>query len=155
MAGAVSGNGVQNATFAPDPAFLAGTVDDGFESGDRGYVASLYPKGRFYLDRDSVLAPDNVNVIATLSGNGRWLAESTGTGGPLVTENLPVTVPGQTVFVLAAVPTGAVIMFVNGVQYRQGVGFAYTVAANMVTWLFPGTAPFTLVPADEVTFAYN
>jgi hypothetical protein len=158
MAGAVSGNGVQNPTYAPDPAFLAGIVDTGFESGDRAYVNSLRPNGRFYLDRESVAAPDNVTVIMTFSGFGRWLVETGGGGGgaPLITENQPVTFNGQTVFALGALPAGAVIMFVNGVQYEQGVH--YTVLGVMVTWLNPPAfagAPFPLNTAMLITFAYN
>lgn len=152
MAGAVSGNGTQNPTFAETPGELAGIVDTGMESGDRAYVNSLRPNGRFYLDRDSVAVPDNVNVIDTWSGFGRWLVETAGGGGggPIITDNQPVVAPGQVAFVLPSLPTGDVIMFVNGVQYREGVD--YTVIGLNVTWL---NVPFVLAITDTVTFAYN
>lgn len=75
MAGAVSGNGVQTATFTLTALELSGIVDTGFASGDRAYVRDLAPNGRFYLDRDSVAAADNITVIDTWSGFGRWLNE--------------------------------------------------------------------------------
>ncbi len=151
MAGAVSGNGTQTPTYAEDPTELAGIVDTGFNSGDRAYVNSLRPNGRFYLDRDSVAVADNVLVINTWSGFGRWLVEPGGgaVGAPLFTNNQAVAVPGQVAFVLPSLPSGAVIMFVNGVQYREGID--YTVVGLNVTWL----VPFVLAPPDTVTFAYN
>jgi len=79
--GAVSGTPLYNDLSVDTPAELAGTVDTGFGSGDRAYVRSLAPKGRFYLDRDSVAVPDNVDVIDTLSGIGRWLTEGIASTG--------------------------------------------------------------------------
>jgi len=152
MAGAVSGNGTQNPTFAETPGELAGIVDTGMESGDRAYVNSLRPNGRFYLDRESVAAPDNVSVIDTWSGFGRWLVETGGGGGgsPLQAPNQPVLVNGQVAFVLPSVPSGDVVMLVNGVQYRNGID--YTVVGVNVTWL---NVPFALVTTDTVTFLFN
>lgn len=152
MAGAVSGNGTQTPTYAETPGELAGIVDTGMESGDRAYVNSLRPNGRFYLDRESVAVPNNVTIIDTWSGIGRWLVETSGGGGgsPLQAPNQSVLVNGQVAFVLPALPSGDVAMFVNGVQYRQGVD--YTVVGVNVTWL---NVPFALVTTDAVTFLFN
>lgn len=69
---AASGSPTQNVSTCATPADLAGLPDDQFKSGDLAYVASLAPDATFRLNRASVAAVDNVTVIATRSGNGRW-----------------------------------------------------------------------------------
>lgn len=73
--GAVSGTPLYNTLVVQTASELAGTVDTGFDSGDRAYVKDLDPTGRFFMNRESVAVVDNVNVINTWSGIGRWLTE--------------------------------------------------------------------------------
>ena len=78
---ATSGSPTQNGTSVTTAAELAGVPDDQFDSGDLAFVADLMPAGRFYLDRLRSDVPDGISVIATFTGNGRWIADGGGGGG--------------------------------------------------------------------------
>ena len=70
----VSGTITQLAASVATPADLTGLPDDAFLDGDFAFVASLGRSGTFQLDRASQATPDNVNVIATYTGNGVWVS---------------------------------------------------------------------------------
>lgn len=157
---ATSGSPTQIATSCLTKAELSGEPVDQFKNGDLGWAHSELglPHGPLYaLVKSGGPAVNGVTVLSVFQQpTMRWVSLSLlvggggGGGAPLITENQPVVVNGQTIFALGAIPAGATIMFVNGVQYRQGID--YTVAGLTVTWL---DIPFVLNTNMTITFAYN
>lgn len=133
------------------------------DSGERASAAGVL----YRLDKASFLPDDDVNVIAARPAvvsfaplvvnpliPGRWRLETSPAppGSGLVTEYQDVLVNGQTLFNLAALPAGDLVMQINGVTYPEGV--SWTRVGLVVTWL---DVPFVLVAGpggDAVTFIY-
>src|SRR5512145_140396 len=77
--GAVSGDDSTLSFSVTTIADLSSRPTAGLQSGDRAFVASKVGTAEgplFFIDKSSTTPVDNVGVIATNSGVGRWLSEA-------------------------------------------------------------------------------
>lgn len=94
--GAIGGDVNSPAVHCINATDLASRPIASMKSGDRAYVEDRVGKAegpRFFLDRESTLTVDNVGVLATFGGVGRWLSEElygTGAEEPVDITLLPI-----------------------------------------------------------------
>ncbi len=135
------------------PAALVGIPTGGLRAGDFAYTSAT---NQYWSFLPASVAPPSPTVYyadCALAGlyAGRWhlfVGGGGGGGAPLITEYFTAA-PAQTAFVLGTLPSGAVVMMVNGVAYPEGV--SWSISGVNVTW---NDVPFPLL-GDTVTFIYN
>jgi hypothetical protein len=122
-----------------NPAALTAVDDSLVANGVIGFVISL--NALFHLDKSSALTADNVNVIATLSGTGRWVRMTNpvlytsplGDRTTPVTSNQTLNFPCPSIIVCGVVATPLTIKLPDLTTGKIAPGTFITAIVNLDT----------------------